>query len=190
MGQVGLVLHYHSIPQLQAKDWRDSEEWLQEHQVKIILPTCMLKSYAMQNLKSFSKLWRKETRKIDGRGGRPGRVSKQWGRTFDILPFRRRNWNFCTCIFLSYVLNIFCKRREAQRSGRKVKTYAMRRSLSNAYEQTAGNRVCRATDVNIHGWGMPQLNCHQNPQLRFRKIGAHGALNCSGEREVLCNGKG
>ncbi len=48
----------------------------------------------------------------------------------------------------------------------------------------------RITDVNIHGWQMPQLNCHQNPQLMFRKIGAHGALHCSGEREVLCNGKG
>ncbi len=47
------------------------------------------------------------------------------------------------------------------------------------------------TDVNIHGWRMPQLNCHQNPQLRFRKIGAHGSLNCSGERwTVLGNGKG
>ncbi len=32
---------------------------------------------------------------------------------------------------------------------------------------------------------MPQLNCHQNPQLRFRKIGAHGALNCV-ERGKYC----
>ncbi len=44
------------------------------------------------------------------------------------------------------------------------------------------HHIVLVTDVNIHGWRMPQLNCHQNPQLRLSKIGAHGALNCSGER--------